>query len=132
MKYDALSSWFSKYIRLRDSDEGGYCKCFTCDKVVFWKEIDAGHFVSRRHQNTKFNEYNCHAQCRYCNHILHGNQFVYGIKLDEKYGFGTASQMMIYSRALLKRTFAEKKELQKDFEKRAKELAKQKGIQLTN
>jgi len=43
---DALDSIFSKYIRLRDSDKNGYCKCVTCPKTGFWTKdgMQAGHF----------------------------------------------------------------------------------------
>ena len=47
MRDDKLWKWFSIYIRLRDSDENGYGKCFTCGKIIFWKKGDCGHGIGR-------------------------------------------------------------------------------------
>src|SRR4029079_7087783 len=70
---------FSWFIRLRDSDDEGYCYCFTSGKRMFWKEAQAGHFMSRRYNNTFVNEKNVHAQSAYDNCHLSGNQYIYGV-----------------------------------------------------
>lgn len=61
-----LDRWFSLYIRLRDSDANGYSRCISCGKPVYWKEADCGHFINRRHMNTRYDERNCNLQCRNC------------------------------------------------------------------
>lgn len=66
MKVDALDRAFSKFIRLRDSDDNGLCRCISCGKLHMWDDIDCGHFVNRRHMGTRFDEKNCNAQCRSC------------------------------------------------------------------
>jgi hypothetical protein len=45
---DKAWSWFSKYIRLKNADEFGWCVCITCGIPKFWKEIHAGHYVDGR------------------------------------------------------------------------------------
>ena len=94
----SLWSIFSKYIRLRDSDDNGYCKCITCDKTAYWKELQCGHFMSRRYSNTFVDEKNCGTQCPYCNLHLSGNQYVYSLALDEKYGDGTSEELLRLSK----------------------------------
>lgn len=89
---------FSKYIRLRDSDDQGYCQCITSGKTMFWKEAQAGHFLSRRYNNTLFHEQNVHAQSAYDNLHLSGNQYIYGKRVDELYGEGTAEKLLALSR----------------------------------
>ena len=54
-----LDSWFSKYIRLRESNDYGMTECFTCGKVDYYKKLQNGHFQSRRHHYTRWNEQNC-------------------------------------------------------------------------
>ena len=69
-----LDTVFSKYIRLRDS-ENGYGHCFTCLKLLQWKEGHCGHFIPRNVLNTRWNEDNCRLQCVGCN--LYGNGKVF-------------------------------------------------------
>tara|TARA_R100001132_G_C3251837_1_gene78764 strand:- start:32 stop:427 length:396 start_codon:yes stop_codon:yes gene_type:complete len=78
-----LDKIFSIYIRLRDSDENGFCKCISCGKKSFWRDVDAGHFVGRRHLITRFDPKNVYAQCRYCNRYLGGHQYPYSVALEK-------------------------------------------------
>jgi len=77
---------FSKYIRLRDRIQDDYCKCISCGSIHHWKAIHAGHFLSRRHKQIKYDEQNVHSQCVTCNSFEEGNQYKYGLALIEKYG----------------------------------------------
>lgn len=85
---------FSEYIRRRDADQDGICRCITCRKPKPWKEMDAGHFVNRARKSTKFDERNVHAQCPVCNRFAEGKQFLYGNALDLKLGHGTAQKLI--------------------------------------
>ena len=78
-----LDKIFSIYIRLRDSDNNGYCKCISCKIKYHYKEVDAGHFIGRRHLITRFEPKNVYAQCRYCNRYLSGNQYLYSVALEK-------------------------------------------------
>lgn len=90
---------FSKYVRLRDSDIDGYTKCITCDKVLFWKELQGGHFIVQHgNPNTWINEKNVHAQCGQCNVYKHGEQYIYGKAVDNLYGEGTAEELLRLSK----------------------------------
>lgn len=81
-----LDKVFSVYIRLRDSDDRGYAKCVTCDNVLNWKEIQAGHYISRRFLATRWEETNVHSQCRGCNLFADGAHDTYAIALMDLYG----------------------------------------------
>lgn len=85
-----LDRWFSKFIRLRDADRNGICRCITCGTPHHWKDIDCGHFVSREKSVTRYDERNCHAQCKVCNRFKSGNQFEHGKAIDRIHGLGTA------------------------------------------
>lgn len=77
---------FSKWIRQRDADENGFCKCCTCPEIRHWKGMDAGHFKSRIYENTLFDEQNVHAQCKGCNMPPNnGRPIEYSAFLEEKY-----------------------------------------------
>lgn len=97
---------FSKYIRLRDSDENGLCTCFTCGLQQDWNSggMQAGHFIGRRHWATRYHEKNVHAQCARCNMYQSGMQYEYGLKLDAKYGEGTSKELWQLSTMTVKFT----------------------------
>lgn len=94
---------FSIYIRLRDANKNGMITCVTSGRVVHWKDSDAGHFISRRHLSTKFDEQNVHAQSRHDNRFQYGRQFEYAKFIDKKYGIGTADKLLVKSRMICKR-----------------------------
>ena len=58
---------FQYYIRLRDVMPGGYGKCISCGKIKTFNHLQAGHFFSRKHMSTRWNEQNVNAECEYCN-----------------------------------------------------------------
>ena len=78
---------FSEYIRRRDADENGMVKCFTCPKIMHWKESQAGHYMSQSLGLwTVFLETNVHNQCGACNLYKRGNPTVYAVELMKRYG----------------------------------------------
>ena len=81
---------FSEYIRLRDCLQTmglpDYGKCITCSKIIPRKLLQAGHFISGRHNANLFSEKGCHAQCYNCNINLRGNTLEYRRKIIEMYG----------------------------------------------
>ena len=72
-----LDRVFSLYIRNRDRKI-----CFTCGKPG----NQAGHFISRSHNSTRYSELNVAAQCLSCNIFKHGNHAEYAYRLIQKYG----------------------------------------------
>ena len=94
-----LDRVFSEYVRLKNADHAGNCKCITCGKTFHYKNIDAGHFVSRRHIIVRFDELNVFPQCKYCNRFLNGLQYEYGKAIDSRYGKGTADKLMAKSKS---------------------------------
>jgi hypothetical protein len=88
-------SVFSKWIRERDN-----YTCFTCGKHETGRGMHAGHYVSRRHNSTLFDERNVNAQCAYCNLYLAGNIPVYALKLKDKYGDDILEELVRLSREI--------------------------------
>ena len=121
-----VSTEFSKYIRLRDAlkTTGSLtdCKCITCGKMQPIKDIDAGHFVSRRYNNTLFNERNVHAQCRYCNRFLGGNLLEYRRQIVKLYGEGADIELEDLATEIKKFTPQELEELLEIYKQKNKQL----------
>jgi hypothetical protein len=55
--------------------------------------MHCGHFQSRRHMSTRWDDVNCQVQCVRCNIFSQGEQFKFGQKLDIVYGEGTAKAL---------------------------------------
>ena len=88
-----LDKWFSQYIRLRRADANGLVECFTCGKIDHWKKQQAGHFQSRRHLTTRWNELNVQVQCVRCNMFNQGEQYKFGKLLDVRIGDETSEKL---------------------------------------
>ncbi len=91
--------WFSLYIRLRDSFEGGVVKCITCDTYKHFREMQAGHYLSQgAYKRIIFDERNCHVQCVACNHFKGGNLLHYTVYMTQRYGADILDQLKITNR----------------------------------
>lgn len=80
-----LDSVYSQYIRLDKSDANGFCRCITCNDVIFWKDIQNGHYISRAKYPTRWNDDNCFPQCVRCNIFLKGNYIEYTLFMIDSY-----------------------------------------------
>lgn len=118
-KADAI---FSQYIRKRYADNNGIAECFTCGKKDHWKSLQCGHFMSRKHYSTRWDEKNCQVQCAGCNVFRWGEQFKFGRNLDIKLGKGTADSLEQKSRQVLKYNNIELIELIEHYKKKVAEL----------
>ena len=79
-----LDAEFSKWVRTMASIEGT-CQCVTCKKRKPAKHMDAGHYISRRHMATRWNEMNVWPQCKQCNGFGGGEPQAYREFLVEHY-----------------------------------------------
>jgi len=102
-----LDQVFSKFIRQRDADSHGRVRCFTCGRIYHWKEIQAGHYISRQHLNLRWAEYNVHPQCVGCNVFKKGNMDVYAIALQAKYGLDILQELQRQKQKIRKFTIGE-------------------------
>ena len=64
---DKLDDAYSKYVRLSNADECGYCTCISCGARRPWKELDAGHYVGRAVFALRWDDRNVWPQCKQCN-----------------------------------------------------------------
>lgn len=88
-----LDKLFSEYIRKRNADKKGYVECFTCGKKDYWKRLQCGHFQSRKHLSTRWDEVNCQVQCPACNVFRYGEQYKFGRNLNLTFGDKTSEKL---------------------------------------
>ena len=123
-----LDKWFSLYIRLSNSDENGIAECFTCHKKDLYKNLQNGHFQSRKFLATRFDLKNCQVQCAGCNVFRYGEQYRFAVNLDAKYGKGTAEKLEIQARQSVKITRVEYIDFISYYKEIVKNLLKDKSI----
>ncbi len=96
----------SRYIRQRDTE------CITCGSTY---GLQCGHFIGRTAMSTRFDERNCNAQCGACNSNEHGDFDAYKYRIDEKWGEGTADELVRLSKQIKKYDEYELQELIKKY-----------------
>lgn len=117
-----LDKEFSLYIRQRTA-VNGKVTCFTCGKVDQWQNMDCGHFMSRRHYATRWDEDNCQVQCKGCNGFRNGEQFKFGVNLNQQEE-GLGERLLVKSRQTVKFSNSELLELIEYYQEKNKEFKK--------
>lgn len=87
-----LDTVFSLYVRNLHAVDG-IVQCYTCDTIKPVKEMQCGHFMSRRHYATRWNTDNCRPQCVSCNLFNQGMQYEFGKRLEAELGIGRVEQL---------------------------------------
>ena len=131
MQEQTLWAWFSKFIRLRDAEDGGMSFCRSCGKAHYWKDLQAGHYISRGKKATKYDERNVFSQCVRCNMYLNGNQSGLWNWIVNELGKDVPDELM--SKSLMKSKKMDQwtiKTLSDEYREKVKKLAKEKGIEL--
>lgn len=100
----ALDIVFSQWVRQSNADRNGYVKCVTCGVVKHYKEMQAGHYISRSHMNTRWDEKNVHPQCFADNIYKKGDYPNYTLYLIKKYGAGVIDELIEKQRTIKKFT----------------------------
>lgn len=81
-----LDKVYSLYIRLRDAMSNGYFVCISCGQIKRFDQADCGHFYSRTHMATRFDEDNTHSECSFCNRFKADHLIGYQTNLIKKIG----------------------------------------------
>ncbi len=97
-----LDTVFSIYIRRRYAKDN-IAECVTCGKQDHWKNLQAGHFMSRKHYATRWDEDNVEVQCMGCNVYRYGEQY----KFSKYLGETLADALLVKSRQIQKFTDAD-------------------------
>ena len=123
-----LDKVFSRYIRLRDCMPNGYFRCISCGQIKPYAQADCGHFHSRRHMATRFDEDNAHAECRACNRFSADHLIQYEKNLKAKIGQLRFDKLAWRASQSKKWTDFELIELTKYYKDLGDKLSKEKGL----
>ena len=108
----------SQYIRAKNIEEDGLIQCATCETRDTYKNMQCGHFMSRRYMNTRWAYNNMLPQCKACNMFNQGRQWLMGREIDKRYGNGTAQRMHLQSRETKRWTLRELNALHNELERK--------------
>lgn len=98
---EKLDKIFSIYIRRKDAVDN-IATCVTCGKKDHWSKLQNGHWASRKHYNTRWDETNCHVQCAGCNVFRAGEIYLYTKYLCSKYGNNFPEELYLKSHKTVK------------------------------
>ena len=118
-----LDTVFSIYIRMSRSIDG-MCTCCTCGKMGHWKQFDNGHFISRAKYPTRWDERNCHPQCRQCNRFDEGRKNDYERFIAKRYSTSMPNILKLESRNTRRTVPVQLELLVKYYREKVKELKK--------
>lgn len=123
-----LDRIFSKYIRLRDVMPNGYFMCISCGQIKPYEQGDCGHFFSRIHMATRFDEDNCHMECKRCNRFSADHLAGYQVNLVRKIGQNRFEKLVWKHNSTKKWCDFELEEMIAYYTKQVDELSKIKRI----
>lgn len=123
-----LDEVFSQYIRLRDAMPGGVFRCISCGQIKPLEQADCGHYFSRTHMATRYNERNCHAECRSCNRFKADHLDGYRRNLVQKIGEQEFNLLLYQHIQTHYYSDFELSELIKHYQVKVKELKQEKGL----
>lgn len=113
-----LDKVFSEYIRRKDA-KNEIATCVTCGKKDHWKKLQNGHFMSRKHYATRWDEDNVGVQCSACNVFRDGEQYLFAKYL----GIEKADMLFAKSREAVKFPDWEIQEMIELYENKIKDLS---------
>lgn len=125
-----LDRVFALYIRLRDTMPGGYFKCISCGQIKPFEQSDCGHFHSRRHMATRWDESNAWAECRGCNRFSADHLIAYQANLIRKIGQDRFDLLQVKAKSTKKWSDFELKLMIKYYHDLVVQLSTEKGIKV--
>jgi len=125
-----LDKVFSQYIRLRDAFPNGTFRCISCGKIKPFEQADAGHYHSRRHMSTRFDEENVSSECRACNRFSADHLIGYRENLIKKIGTQRFQLLEVKAHSTKKWSCFELEHLIKYYSVLVKKLSDEKGIRI--
>lgn len=123
-----LDRVFSLYIRLRDAMPSGFVRCISCGKIKRFEDVDCGHYYSRTHMATRFDEDNCHAECRSCNRMSADHLIGYRKNLVGKIGLSRIDRLDVLAHSQKHWLDCELEEKIKYYTAEVRRLSQEKGI----
>ena len=119
---------FQYWVRLRDAMPGGYTRCISCGQIKPFDQIQAGHYMSRKHMSIRWNPMNCNGECTFDNGYNGDHLIGYRKNLIKKIGEAKVEWLEASSKQAKKWSSFEIMLLIKHYSKEILQLSASKGI----
>ena len=106
----------------------GYFRCISCGQIKPFEQADNGHYFSRTHLATRFDETNCNAECRHCNRFKADHLEGYRVNLIAKIGQQKFDLLKVRATSISKMSDFEYEQLIKYYKALNKKLRKERGL----
>jgi hypothetical protein len=113
---------FSEYIRRRDADEGGTVPCYTCGKLMYWKDSHAGHGIPGRGNAVLFDVDIVKPQCPRDNLFMGGRYEIFAAKLIREHGLNWFEEKLVGARQAVKLTREDLENIIADYKQKLSEM----------
>jgi len=113
-----IDQLFSRYIRQKYADRGGYVECAFCGTANHWKEMECGHYMKRRHLGTRYDERNAAPMCPDCNH----RDEPIRPWLVREFGEVEIQDVEMKARQVFKKALFDEEEIREELKKKLKKL----------
>jgi hypothetical protein len=101
----------SIYIRKKSMDRFGFCRCYTCNGIHSWTDIQAGHGIGGRSNAVLFDEEIIKPQCVSCNIFHRGNYTIFTTRLIKEHSLEWWEKKLEDSKKIVKYTRSDIEEL---------------------
>lgn len=112
----------SEFVRRSHADEGGTVSCYTCGKLMHWKESHAGHAIPGRHNAVLLDTEIIRPQCPRDNVMMGGRYEIFTAKLIRENGLEWFESKLIASRQPVKVSRVDYEQKIEDLKAKLKEL----------
>jgi hypothetical protein len=106
---------FSRYVRQKHANEGGWVECCTCKKAMPWEDSQCGHWIKRGHHATRWDFRNVAPQCPGCNMYLSGAMDEFAAYICRTHGEDVMHELIRLKHTAKRWTIAELRELVEEY-----------------
>jgi hypothetical protein len=112
----------SEYVRRKDADQGGTVSCYTCGRLMFWRESQAGHAIGGRTNSVLLDVSILRVQCVGCNVFKRGNYPVFTTRLIKENGMSWWEKKLSDSRQIVKLSRADLEDIIRQYKSKLEAL----------
>lgn len=106
-----LDRLFSLVVRLSFCNKEGFSTCFVCEKSDHYKNMQNSHYIKRGNMGLRFNQFNCHNSCSFCNEQHNHNEEPYRLAILKEHGKDILDYLEENRHTIHKWTIGELKEM---------------------
>ncbi|MCK5016228.1 MAG: recombination protein NinG [Candidatus Peribacteraceae bacterium] len=127
--------WFSRWVRIGNkktilNGDDVYCQCYTTKSYYHILEIQCGHFITRGHFSTRYDENNARPQSVFANRYKSGMPLEFEQNLIKELGANTIDILKLRGQLIIKQTIPDLRDIAKKYRIKVREKEKELGTKI--